>query len=182
MSRFTRKEISTGYNAWNAEVNDDFINVFDRPIALIKHAGNLTSLGSSYTASSYDQCLAICQYSATAGDGLIFAVSNGTTWVPVNGWELFNRIQFTAVTNTHGVGATEDFIVITGSNTFALTLPAIAGANTGRKITVKHKGTGTVTVTPTGGDTIDGSATHVLGTQYMSFAYISDGTSDWLIV
>lgn len=181
MTRYTRKVVSTGANAWNAEVNDNWLNVFDRPIAIVKHAGDLTSLGSTYAAASYDQCLAICQYSGTAGDGLIFAVSDGTDWHAVSGWQFFNRAIITSITNTYSVLDTDDFIVVTGANSFNLTLPAIAGSNNGRKITLKHKGTGTVTVQTTGGDTIDSAASHSVATQYSAFTYVSDGTSDWMI-
>lgn len=181
MARYTRKVISTGTNAWNAEANDNHLNIFDRPFPIIKHAGDLTSLQAAWPAASYDQCLAICQLTGTAGDGLIFAVSDGTAWNSVAGWQLFGRPVRTAITNTYPVVDADDYIVITGSNTFALTLPAISGANKDRTIKIKHKGTGTVTVTPTGGDTIDGAATHVVGTQYMSYSYTSDGTSDWEI-
>jgi hypothetical protein len=181
MARYTRKVISTGTNAWNAEANDNHLNTFDRPFPIIKHAGDLASLQSAWPAASYDQCLAICQLTATAGDGLIIAISDGTAWNSVGGWQLFNRVVRTAITNTYPVVDADDYIVITGSNTFALTLPAIAGSNKERKITVKHKGTGTVTVTPTGGDTIDTAGTFVMATQFQSYSFTSDGTSDWEI-
>jgi len=182
MARYSRKVISTGTNAWNAEANDNHLNTFDRPFPLIKHAGDLADLESTWPAASYDQCLAICQFSSSAGDGLILAMSDGAAWHSISHWQLASRPIRTAITNTYPVVDADDYIVVTGANTFALTLPAIAGSNKERKITVKHKGTGTVTVTPTGGDTIDGAATFPIATQYMSYSFISDGTSDWEIV
>ena len=181
MARYTRKVISTGANAWNAEANDNHLNTFDRPFPLIKHVGDLASLETAFPAASHDQCLAICQFSSTGGDGLILAISDGAAWHSVASWQLMGRPIRTDITNTYPVVDADDYIVITGANTFALTLPAVSGANKDRTIKIKHKGTGTVTVTPTGADTIDLAANHVVGTQFASYSYNSDGVSDWEI-
>lgn len=181
MTRFARKVISSGTNAWDAEANDNHLYTFDRPIPIIHHAGDLTSLEAAHPAATHDYSLAICQYSSTAGDGLIFAISNGTAWRPVSSWEFFNRQIRTDITNTYTVLITDDFISITGANTFDLTLPAIAGANNDRIIQIKHRGTGTVTVKVTGGDTIDGVSSFVMSNQYMHNRFRSDGTSDWMV-
>lgn len=184
MARYTRKVISTGTNAWNSEANDNHLNTFDRPFPIIKHVGDLASLETAWPAASYDQCVAICQFSGTGGDGLIFAVSDGAAWHSISSWQLMGRPIRTAITAAHSIVDADDYIVITGSTTFALTFPAISGANKDRTIKVKHKGTGTVTMTPTGGDTFDGQASNpqvILATQYMSYSYTSDGVSDWEI-
>lgn len=59
-------------------------------------------------------------------------------------------------------------------------LPTAAGI-TGRIYQIKLRGTGTLTIDPSGAETIDGAATHALATQYQSVTIVSDGTN-WSVL
>lgn len=65
---------------------------------------------------------------------------------------------------------------------FAITLPVVAGGNTGSTILIKNvsNSINAVTVTPAGGNTIEGLATLVMNQAREAVEFISDGVSDWL--
>jgi hypothetical protein len=65
------------------------------------------------------------------------------------------------------------------SGTFAVTLPS-ADPIQGTTFTLVNSGTGVITLTPVGGDLINGSLTITL-TQYVSITVQSDG-SNWIII
>lgn len=69
------------------------------------------------------------------------------------------------------------------SNTIAATMPAAnsTDAAAGRVVTIKNNGSGTVTVTPDGSDTVDGAASLALAAGDAA-TLVSDGTSDWVII
>ena len=69
------------------------------------------------------------------------------------------------------------------SGAVTITLPDAAGTNANRVIIVKKMDatSNAVTVTGTGGDTIDGQTNFILTTQYASITVVSDG-SNWNIV
>lgn len=184
MSRYARQIPNAGQAAWDSQVNTNFQNIFDRPLPLVKHAGDLASLQSTYPANQYDQALAICQYSGTAGDGLIFATSDGTAWRSVSGWQLLNRLLLTEnPTSPLTVDDSHDTIVKSNSTALVADLPAIAGANKGRKIRFKNVAgtTNNLTPTPNGSDTVDGAASLVL-TPGQSALLVSDGAGDWMVL
>jgi len=66
------------------------------------------------------------------------------------------------------------------SNTFVVNLP-LAGPIQGVTYTLVNTGTGTITLTPNVGDTINGSTTIDLSTQYISRTVQSDGTN-WIVI
>lgn len=184
MARYTRQIPAANEAAWDSKINDNFLNVFGRPLPLVKHAGDLTSLQATFPANQYDQALAVCQYSATAGDGLIFAVSDGTAWRALSGWQLGMRRLLTenpasplTVTDTH------DTVYKSNNTALTVNLPAIAGSQKGRVIQFKNKvgSTNNLTVNPNGADTIDGAATLVL-TPGQSARLLCSGSGDWLIL
>jgi hypothetical protein len=80
------------------------------------------------------------------------------------------------ITDTDGY---DTFLV---SNDHTVTLPAVAN-NSGRTLKIKKvdAASGGVTIDTPGAETIDGSATHILYTQYSFVIIISDGTS-WHIL
>jgi hypothetical protein len=67
------------------------------------------------------------------------------------------------------------------TGTYAATLVAAnsADAVAGRIVRIKNNGSGSITVTPDGSDTIKGASTLVLGAA-ASTMLVSDGTSDWM--
>lgn len=184
MARYARQIPGAGEAAWDSKVNDNFQNVFDRPLPLIKHAGDLASLQSTYAANQYDQALAICQYSSTAGDGLILAISDGSAWRALSGWQLSGRRLITEnPTSPLTVDNSHDTIYKSNSTALTVNLPAIAGSQKGRVIWAKNKAgsTNNITLTPNGADTIDGAATLVL-TPGQSARLLCSGSGDWLIL
>lgn len=80
----------------------------------------------------------------------------------------------TAAGNTPGI----DYVYIVSGNT-TITLPTAAG-NT-NLYTIKNAGTGTVTIVPSGADTIDNDTSIVMPVRYTSVDLISDGVSNWSI-
>lgn len=83
----------------------------------------------------------------------------------------------TKISNTYTAQSSDDVIDCT-SGTFNLTLPTAVGIN-GKKYTIKNSGTGIITIDTTSSQTIDGSLTLKLGTQYNSITVCSDG-SNWI--
>ena len=72
------------------------------------------------------------------------------------------------------------YAVSNGSTAVTATLPTAASIE-GKKVHVKRLGTANVTVDGHSSETIDGSTTFVLTTQYSAVTMISDGTN-WLII
>lgn len=75
--------------------------------------------------------------------------------------------------------ATDDIIEVT-ANTFTITLPTAASI-TGREYIIKNNGAGVITIACNGAETIDGSATVVLGVQYGTITLVSNGTN-WMVI
>jgi len=91
------------------------------------------------------------------------------------------------VTNNNATSTTSDgflaYFFSTGNVARTFTLPA-ASSNAGRMLVVKKTdtGTGSVTVTRAGSDTIDSGTTFVLSKRFEYVELISDGVSSWNIV
>lgn len=184
MARYARQIPGAGEAAWDSKVNDNFQNVFDRPLPLVKHAGDLTSLQTAFPANQYDQALAICQYSGTAGDGLIFAFSDGTSWRPLSSWQLGNRKILTEnPTSPYTLLTNDDVVYKSNSTALTVNLPALAGSNKGRVLYAKNKAgtTNNLVLDGNGAETIDGAATLTL-TPGQSATLISNGSNDWLVI
>ena len=82
--------------------------------------------------------------------------------------------------NSSTYNSIEVIYTATGSSAYTVTLPTAASIE-GKKIHVKRLATANITVDGDGSETIDGSATFVLTSQYSSVTLISDGTN-WLII
>ena len=139
-----------------------------------------------------------------SGTALVSSVSNSdgtltispTTGAVIASLALGKANTWTAITTTAGLasGATlkssgspytvlstdEVIIVTTGAGGYTVDLPA-ASTNAGRKLIIikADSGAGAITVTPAGADTIEGSATKSLTSQYNKIGLISDGSSIW---
>jgi len=112
-------------------------------------------------------------FNSTSDEVLVFQASFTVTG---GGGATFDYV---AKTSTYTI-TNDDYIIDATSNTFAATLPTASG-ETGRQFIIKNSGTGVVTVTPDGSETIDGEATAELSMQYDSITVVSDG-SNWIIV
>lgn len=82
--------------------------------------------------------------------------------------------SITSAGTTTGLDSTDDFVVVTGSSTHTITLMA---CGTGRRLFIKNRSTGTVTVNRLGSDTIDGGTTFNL-TAGQGTTMVGNGT-DW---
>jgi hypothetical protein len=81
-------------------------------------------------------------------------------------------------TGTYNITTADHIIWTSGAGTFSVFLPAVATAATGQIYTVKHTGSGTVTLDANGAETIDGATTVALATDD-SITVINNGT-EWL--
>jgi hypothetical protein len=83
---------------------------------------------------------------------------------------------------TSALTASVDACII-ASGSFTITLPNPSTVGSGAEILVKKTSTGTSTVTiSASAGTIDGSTTTTLTTQYSSYTFISDGSTNWWII
>lgn len=114
-----------------------------------------------------------------------FAVARGAANVKVLGSEMMRLWQSSQITSASSP-YTMDFGTVlevdaSGGNVI-VDLPTIL-ANKGKSLVVKKMdgSANTVTITPTGGQTIDGQATHVLTQQYEGLQAVV-GSLQWLII
>jgi len=95
----------------------------------------------------------------------------------------------TVITDTSGTNTTisttsgieEIHLISNGTNAVTITLPAAATAGSGYKYNIKQLGTANVTIDGNGSETIDGSSTFVITSQYSSVTLVTDG-SNWFII
>jgi len=83
------------------------------------------------------------------------------------------------------VTATTNFAAVAGqlvacTNTISVTLPS-AAVSTNAPIAIKNQGAGVITVTPNGGDTIDGAASFTINYTGSCMSLLCDGVSNWII-
>ena len=72
-----------------------------------------------------------------------------------------------------------DYTIDCTSGTFTVTLPTAVGI-TGRIYVIKNSGAGAITVATTSSQTIDGSTTYTLGTQY-KYVVLQSNNSAWIV-
>jgi hypothetical protein len=105
------------------------------------------------------------------------------------------NLYFTPVASRKTIGYKRNVTLATGSLTaavdscviasgsFTITLPNPSTVGSGAEILVKKTSTGTSTVTiSASAGTIDGATTTTLTTQYSSYTFISDGSTNWWII
>lgn len=181
MARPTRIAITNGQQGWDSDVNDDFMLLFDRPLAIALHAGDETDLEATFAAASYDKCLIWVNHTV---DGWKLYYSNGTVWAALatGGGGGGGPMTIEPVSGAGSVGAVENSLVVCSGTTYTVTLPAAATAGAGHRITIKRTASGDITIAADSAETIDGAATFVLDVLYMSVTLVSDGTSNWHLV
>lgn len=173
MARPTRSLIQNGQQAWDSDVNNNFISLFDEPIPLPAHTGDESDIASTYAAASYAQCHIWVNHT-TRGWTLYY--SNGTSWLPFGG--SLNVRSSSSATIT--VDAADDLVIVTGTGGNTVNLPAAASA-AGKVINIKNNTTGTVTIDGNSTETIDGALTLSSVIQYENYSLVSDG-SNWHII
>lgn len=178
MSRYERKVIPNGEAGWDADTNTNFQNILDKPIPIFEHSGDESDLEATFAAAQHDNCLVWVDHTT---QGWVLYHSDGSSWD-----QLLNRMRkkrkVRGVSSADSVAATDDVIELTGSGTFALTLPSVGAADEGFTVEIKQNGTGVVTVTRADSDTIDGATTYVMGTQYEWVKLIFDGGTNWMVM
>jgi hypothetical protein len=183
MTRYARKLVTSAEDAWDAKINDNMANVFDRPLPLHDVADDLAAAETAFPSGTVDDSMAIVDYDGTPANGKVLAFNDGTQWNQASNWQLLHRLVPVAKSAAHTALDTEDYFVLTGASTYDFTLPAIGATNKGRRVLIKFNGTGIVTMKPTGGDTYDGAASFVVtGNANSAYEFISDGVSDWQIL
>jgi len=92
-------------------------------------------------------------------------------------------VSAVATTNVAPVSAQQIVRVNPTGGSFSVTLPS-AASFTGQAIYVKNVSTSEnlITVLPTGGDTVDGTASVTLNGERFFCGFASDGVSDWMII
>lgn len=115
------------------------------------------------------------------GEGLVY---NAATNTFRNGYSTGSgqkTVLNGSVTTVYNVGPNDLLIVVdTGSATVTVNLPA-ASVQFGRRLLVvkRDSGAGTVVVQVAGSDSIEGSSSKTLASQYDKLGIVSDGTSLW---
>ena len=154
----------------------------------IKEAGGTAAI----TIDASGEVTKIGQDSPSDGDVLTWDNSNSkVVWSAASGGggsQLPPEVKTVSTTatlsltpsNASTYNAIEVIYTATGSSAYTVTLPTAASIE-GKKIHVKRLATANITVDGHSSETIDGSATFVLTSQYSSVTLISDGTN-WLII
>ena len=102
-----------------------------------------------------------------------------------------NKASVTRITQTanYNVSATDDYIgcdSATPAASFTLTLPDASTAYSGKRLIIKDEGglctSYNIIVNAAGGQTIDGSSSYTLNSNYESVTLICNGTDEWFII
>jgi hypothetical protein len=112
----------------------------------------------------------------SAGTGIVITNSSGSVTIATNG--TINRAY--TEKNSAYTATTNDNIINCTGGTFTVTLPTATG-KTGTDFIIKNTGTGIITINTTSSQTIDGSTTQTLNTQYSSYNIVSTGLN-WIII
>lgn len=84
-------------------------------------------------------------------------------------------------TATYSVAATDgQNVLVLASNTITINLYAVAG-NTGKTVTVKNMGTGTITIDANSTETIDGALTQTISAANQSLTLVCTGSA-WVLI
>jgi hypothetical protein len=171
MSRPVPNTIAQGIEGWDAAVTDNFSLCFNEPIPIYS-----VSLVSLPAANVYDGCLA---HDLDSGQ---LVLSDGTNWKA-----LASRYDsVTAKTNADSpyTALVLDDTLLCDASSGAITINLYATSGTsGLKLNIKKTDSSVNAITIDGDttETIDGSLTKVISTQYDSITIQSDG-SNWHII
>ena len=108
----------------------------------------------------------------------VLYVYDGSNWLVSHS---VDNITSLSSGSPYSVATTDQVLLITtGSSSFTVDLPTVSGV-TGRKILIikADSGSGSIIIDPNGSDTIEGSTSKTISSQYGKVAVISDGSSTW---
>lgn len=179
MARPTRIAINAGLQAWDADVNDNLTNLFDRPLAIALHSGDETDLEATFAAALYDKCLIWVDHSV---DGWTLYYSTGSAWsvLTTGGGGGSSILGQESISGATTIDPDSDIVLASGT-TYTITLPAAATYGQGRILYIKRLSSGTLTVDADGTETIDGATTLAMDIPLMSVALYCDG-SNWHVI
>jgi len=162
-------------------------------VNVVNHDGanNGLALSGSLVTSTADELNVLDVHTLAPTDGQVLTYSSGSTsivWADVasagGGGSAPSVITDSSGANTTistTSGIEEIHLISNGSNAVTITLPAAATAGSGYKYNIKQLGTANVTIDANGLETIDGSLTFVITSQYSSVTLVTDG-SNWFII
>lgn len=176
MARYTRQVPGAGEAGWDAKINDNFLNLFVRPIPIPIHSGDESNLQSTYPANQYDRCLIWVNDTV---EGWVIYISNGTTWEILETGGGGGPLVIQTLSAAGSINDDTGLAICSGT-TYTATLPAASGVPAGTLIHIKRTSSGTITVGSAGGN-IDGSSTFSLSVALSAISVVSDGTN-WHIV
>jgi hypothetical protein len=183
MARPTRTTIDNATLAWDALVNSNLQNLFDRPLAIALHSGDQTDLEATFASASYDKCLIWVDHTV---DGWTLYFSNGAVWAALTtgggGGGGGGPMTLQSVTTTDTLDGDENLLAVCSGGTYTVTLPSAATVGDGHRVTVKRTSSGSITIDGDSSDTIDNASTFVLSIALSAVTLVSDGTSNWHIV
>ena len=85
-----------------------------------------------------------------------------------------------SVTGSVTLNANNHTVLATTDTTQTITLPAASSSTIGKELYIVKTGVGTVTVSAAGADTINGSSSKSLTTQYSSLRIVGESSSSWV--
>jgi len=114
----------------------------------------------------------------TAASGLHWAAAGGGGGASVPNVTSASPGSAYTISTSSGI---EEVYLLTPSTAISVNLPAASSAGAGYKYNIKNLSTNTITLDPNSSETIDGSATFAISSQYSSVTIVSDG-SNWFII
>jgi hypothetical protein len=111
-------------------------------------------------------------------------LNGANTWTAANIFSKALNFAYTSVTADTTLDATHFFVDVDAtSDSVDITLPTVVGIN-GREYIIRKldASANTVTITPDGTETINGSSDAVLDEQYETAIIFSNGASDWMLL
>ena len=136
--------------------------------AVFNNFSAIPTINQTGTASGISRGLFVNPTLTSAVDFRAIEATNGSIVLP-----------YATASATYAI-KTSDYLLNFTSGTFTATLPTAVGC-TGKNYVLKNAGSGAVTIATTSSQTIDGSTTYSLGSQYKYVHVVSDG-SNWIII
>lgn len=172
MARPTRINIDAGLEGWDAFLNTNESNTFDKPFGPHEDAAlTEANLAATFPAASYDRCFVWVNHTVY---GYTLYRSDGTNWKSWDAQRRLSRNLTGAVTLTTAEVA--DIITLSGTLPYTVILPAAATMK-GRTLVFKTLVAGIATIDASGAETIDGALTATIVLQYGVLRLYCDGTT-----
>ena len=142
--------------------------------------------GATVTASELNS-LDVSAQSPSDNEVLTYTAASGLHWAAAGGGgggasvpTITSASPSSAYTITTHSGI-EEIYLLTPSTAITVNLPGASTAGSGYKYQIKNLSANTITIDPSSSETIDGSSTFDLSSQYSSVTIVSDG-SNWFII